>query len=113
MHYERIHEAVFLSRPNRFLANVLLNGRQESCHVKNTGRCRELFIPGVKIWIQESENPARKTKYDLISVQKGSQIVNVDSQIPNRVVEEWLWKGELFQGLTFIWKPVSERSFWR
>lgn len=102
MNYERIREARFLARPNRFLATVELNGREEVCHVKNTGRCRELLIPGARIWIQEAANPLRKTKYDLISVEKGAEIVNIDSQIPNRVVEEWLFKKELFKDLSYL-----------
>lgn len=107
MKYERIQEAVFLSRPNRFLARIRLNDREEICHVKNTGRLKELLTPGARIWIQESDNPERKTKYDLISVKKDSRIVNIDSQIPNRVAEEWLKKKELFPELSYL-KPEQK-----
>lgn len=102
MRYDGIQEAVFLSRPNRFLAHVALGGREEICHVKNTGRLGELLLPGARVWVQELDNPARKTRYDLISVEKDGKIVNVDSQIPNRVVEEWLWEKKLFPDLRLL-----------
>lgn len=102
MKYEQIKEAVFLSRPNRFLARVELEGREENCHVKNTGRLRELLLPGAKIWIQKADKPLRKTGYDLISVEKDNEIINVDSQIPNQAAEEWLLKRELFPKLTHV-----------
>lgn len=108
MKYERMKKAIFLSRPNRFLAKVELEGREELCHVKNTGRCRELLIPGTEIWIQESANPERKTRYDLINVRKGEELVNMDSQIPNRAAEEWLRNGGLFPELSLL-KP--EQTF--
>lgn len=90
MHYERIHKAVFLSRPNRFIARIELGGAQQVCHVKNTGRCAELLLPGAEIYVQKSLNPARKTQYDLISVKKGDTLINMDSQAPNQVALEWL-----------------------
>lgn len=96
MRYERRERAVFLSRPNRFLAYVRTGAGEEACHVKNTGRCRELLIPGTRIWIQRNDNPNRKTSLDLIAVEKNGQIVNVDSQIPNKVAEEWIRSGHLF-----------------
>ena len=86
MIYERIAKAAFIERPNRFIARVRLDGREETIHVKNTGRCAELLIPGAAVYIQESGNPQRKTKWDLIAVEKGSRLINMDSQIPNRVV---------------------------
>jgi len=85
----------FLSRPNRFIARVLIDGKEEICHVKNTGRCRELLTPGVRVWCQVCDNPARKTKYDLICVEKGERIINMDSQAPNTAVKEWLSGGGL------------------
>ena len=74
------------------------------CHVKNTGRCRELLIPGVRVFVQQTDNQARKTKYDLIAVYKGDMLVNIDSQAPNKVFGEWLQKGEYFKDITLI-KP--------
>ena len=96
MKYEHIEPAVFLERPNRFVAYVEQAGKREICHVKNTGRCRELLLPGCEIYVQRQENLARKTPLDLIAVRKGEKLINMDSQIPNRVVEEWLRKGNLF-----------------
>ena len=91
MEYAHVCEAIFLERPNRFLARVLLNGREETVHVKNTGRCRELLVPGRRVILAEGENPARKTKFDLICAEKpGLGLVNLDSQAPNRVMQEWL-----------------------
>ena len=85
----------FLSRPNRFIAQILLDGREERCHVKNTGRCRELLAPGAEVWCAPGDTPGRKTKFDLISVQKGSRLINMDSQAPNRSAMEWLQGGGL------------------
>ncbi len=95
MHYENMEPAVFLERPNRFVAYVEQAGKREICHVKNTGRCRELLIPGAELYVQRSDNPARKTALDLISVKKGEQWVNIDSQAPNKAVAEWLENGGL------------------
>ena len=95
MHYENMEPAVFISRPNRFVAYVEQAGKQEICHVKNTGRCRELLIPGAELYVQRSDNPARKTDLDLISVKKGAQWVNMDSQAPNKAAAEWLKNGGL------------------
>lgn len=96
MKYERILKAEFIDRPNRFIANVCIDGKKQVCHVKNTGRCRELLVPNAEIYIQESNNPTRKTKYDLIAVKKGNRIVNMDSQVPNKVVYEWLTEEKPF-----------------
>ena len=96
MNYERIHRAFFLERPNRFIAYAQLNGQKETIHVKNTGRCAELLVPGAPVYIQESANPARKTKWDLIAVEKRDRLINMDSQIPNKVVQEWIEGGNLF-----------------
>lgn len=93
MIYENIITAVFLSRPNRFIANVQIGDRKEVVHVKNTGRCRELLLPGATVILAEGRNPGRKTRYDLIAVYKeGLGLVNIDSQAPNHVVKEWLRK---------------------
>lgn len=93
MKYENTVQGKFYSRPNRFIAHVWLDGRLETVHVKNTGRCRELLLPDAPVILQKSDNPARKTKYDLISVYKGNLgWVNIDSQAPNKVMKEWLLK---------------------
>lgn len=96
MKYERIERATFLERPNRFIAYARIAGKQETIHVKNTGRCAELLVPEAEIFVQESDNPERKTKWDLIGVRKGNRLINMDSRIPNKVVEEWLRAGNLF-----------------
>ena len=102
MIYDRMVPGTFLERPNRFIAYVEIEGRKETVHVKNTGRCAELLQTGVRGYLQESENPGRKTKWDLIAVEKGSRMVNMDSQIPNKVVKEWLEAGHLFENITRI-----------
>ena len=89
MRYQRMEKATFLARPNRFIAHVLLHGEEVVCHVKNTGRCRELLIPGAEVWLERSSNPQRKTLYDLIAVRKSQQLINMDAQAPNRVFAEW------------------------
>ena len=93
MTYDNIHEAVFLDRPNRFIAHILLNGQTQVCHVKNTGRCKELLLPGAEIFVQHCVNPARKTAYDLIAVRKGQRLINMDAVAPNKVFGEWLSAG--------------------
>ncbi len=98
MNYCRIKEGIFVSRPNRFVAYVIIDGTTEKCHVKNTGRCKELLIPGVTVYLEEALNPNRSTKYSLIAVQKGSHLINMDSQAPNKVVHEWLLEGNLYKG---------------
>lgn len=104
MQYPNIHRAVFLERPNRFIARVALNGDVETVHVKNTGRCRELLIPGATVYLVASDNPTRKTRFDLVAVEKGALLVNMDSQVPNRVFEEFVRSGAFLKGLTKI-KP--------
>ena len=86
---------VFHARPNRFIAHVEIDGVMETVHVKNTGRCRELLPAGARVWCQKSDNPSRKTKYDLITVQKGDRLINMDSQAPNAAAGEWLRAGGL------------------
>lgn len=102
MTYEGVEKAVFLRRPNRFVAEVEKDGAKIICHVKNTGRCRELLLPGTEVYIQKSSNAERKTAYDLIAVKKGSQVVNMDSQIPNQVIREMLEEGRLLPNVTSI-----------
>lgn len=101
MKYKNIKAAEFISRPNRFIAKVRIDGNEETVHVKNTGRCRELLTEGCAVYLEESDNLSRKTKYDLVAVEKLRNgkpplLVNMDSQIPNAAVGEWLRKGELF-----------------
>lgn len=101
MKYKHIRKAEFICRPNRFIAEVLIDGRRETVHVKNTGRCRELLTEGCTVYLEMSDNPQRKTKYDLVAVEKQRSglpplLVNMDSQVPNDVAEEWLKKGIIF-----------------
>ena len=95
-----------MERPNRFIARIELDGELRVCHVKNTGRCRELLVPGAEIYVQERDIPSRKTKYDLIAVRKGGLLVNVDSQAPNIAFGEYAAEGRFLPGLTLI-KPES------
>ena len=98
MKYSRIQKGTFIERPNRFIAYIEINGKKETVHVKNTGRCAELLKSGVTVYVQESDNISRKTKWDLIAVEKetteGIRMINMDSQIPNKAVQEWLEKNE-------------------
>ena len=95
MIYQNMVAGTFLSRPNRFIAKVEIDGREETVHVKNTGRCRELLIPGSAVLCQRAANPSRKTRFDLICVWKGKRLVNMDSQAPNVAAGEWLASGGL------------------
>ncbi len=104
MQYQEIVEGKFLSRPNRFIAMVEIAGREEVCHVKNTGRCKELLTPNATVFLQKADNPARKTKFDLISVVKQGILINMDSQAPNQVFHEWVKKSGYFPDITLI-KP--------
>ena len=109
MRYENIKKAKFLARPNRFIAHAELDGQEVICHVKNTGRCRELLIPGeTTVYIQDhGEDTKRKTRYSLIGVEKGNLMINMDSQAPNKVVKEWIQAGEFLPGITFM-KPEKK-----
>lgn len=95
MRYANMVPGIFRNRPNRFIAHVEIDGREQVVHVKNTGRCRELLVPGVAVWCQRADNPARKTQYDLITVRKGQRLINMDSQAPNTAAREWLESGGL------------------
>lgn len=97
MEYGQMVPGVFLARPNRFVAQVEIDGQVETVHVKNTGRCRELLPPGAKVWCEKAKNPARKTQFDLIAAEKGNRLINVDSQAPNAAAREWLLAGGLGQ----------------
>lgn len=125
MQYGKILPARFLSRPNRFVARVEAEGEELVCHVKNTGRCRELLVPGATVWLEESPNPSRKTKFDLIAVEKGDRLINMDAQAPNKVFGEWATAGGFREGLTllrpettygssrfdFYWESSKSRGF--
>ncbi len=95
MRYENMVPGIFLARPDRFTAHITIGGQDLVCHVKNTGRCRELLIPGAKVWCQQAQNPNRKTLYDLIAVEKGARLINMDAQAPNAAAREWLCAGGL------------------
>ena len=127
MRYTSIVEGRFLARPNRFIAHVNLGGETTTAHVKNTGRCRELLVPGSTVYLQDwsEEHPKRKTRYDLIAVEKGPLLVNMDAQAPNRVFAEWAQGGHFREGLTllrpetkwgssrfdFYWEAAGQRGF--
>ena len=102
MTYDNIHEAVFLDRPNRFIARCEVGGESVVCHVKNTGRCRELLLPGAAVWLEESGNPVRKTRFDLVCVENRGYTVNMDSQAPNLIFGEWLSSGGCLPGVRAI-----------
>lgn len=108
MEYAAIRKAEFVARPNRFVAQVLLDGVPETVHVKNTGRCRELLTPGAAVYLAQGDNPNRKTRYDLVAVEKGSLLVNMDSQAPNKVFAEWAGAGQFRPGLMLL-RP---ETFW-
>lgn len=115
MKYKKIIKGEFISRPNRFTATVKINGTTETVHVKNTGRCKELLIPGCTVYLSVADNDKRKTKYDLISVLKEREnkcpiLINMDSQIPNSVVEEWLKNGNLFSENAVIRREVKYKN---
>ncbi len=95
MQYGKMVSGIFRARPNRFIAHIEIDGKEEVCHVKNTGRCRELLPPGAAVWCLDAASPARKTQYDLIAVQKGHRLINMDSQAPNIAAREWLETGGL------------------
>ncbi len=114
MRYQNIYKATFLARPNRFIAKVLLDGEELTVHVKNTGRCKELLVPGCTVYLEKSSNPARKTAYDLVAVEKSVErrlpddpgapyrLINMDSQAPNKLFEEWAKEGHFVPGLTSL-----------
>lgn len=95
MRYGNMVEGSFRARPNRFIAHVEIDGKLEVCHVKNTGRCRELLSEGARVWCLDAGSPNRKTRYDLITVQKEERLINMDSQAPNAAAKEWLLSGGL------------------
>jgi sugar fermentation stimulation protein A len=104
MKYNNIYTGKFLNRPNRFIANVEIDGKSQVVHVKNTGRCKELLTENATVFLEKSNNPTRKTQYDLVAVYKGDRLINMDSQAPNKVFGEYLENGGLFDN-TVIIKP--------
>lgn len=104
MKYENIKEGRFLARPNRFLARVEINGQEEVCHVKNTGRLTELLMPGAKVYVEEHNNPKRKTRFSLIAIEKEGTLYNIDSQAPNKAAKEWVEQGGFLPDVTLV-KP--------
>ena len=104
MKYVNVKKGIFIDRPNRFIANVEIDGAVEVVHVKNTGRCKELLVEGVTVFVQEFENSNRKTKFDLIAVCKGDELYNIDSQAPNKVFYEWVLKSRYLGDIDYI-KP--------
>ena len=112
MKYKNIEKGRFIERPNRFIARVEINGQTETVHVKNTGRCKELLQKGCDVYLEKSDNPERKTKYDLVAVEKIREgkpplLINMDSQIPNAAAEEWLRKGNIFSENAVIRREVK------
>lgn len=102
MRYFHIRKAEFICRPNRFIAHVLMDGEEVICHVKNTGRLKELLLPGATVFLEESDNMTRKTRFDLVGVLRGDEVVNIDSQAPNQAVGEWLKSGGLFEDVSYV-----------
>lgn len=108
MIYPKVKKGIFLERPNRFIAKVQIDDKIETCHVKNTGRCRELFLPGVEVYVEDHGVLAhRKTRYSVICVKKGSNWVNIDSQVPNKLAVEWLKEGKLFPTINYLKSEVK------
>ena len=110
MRYQEIKQGYFIARPNRFIAQVELDGQIELCHVKNTGRCRELLTPRAVVYVECHHDPKRKTRFSLIAVEKGELLINMDSQAPNKVVGDWLQAGGLFPQLNFLKPECRYRS---
>lgn len=104
MKYTNIVEGKFIERPNRFIAYCEVDGKTETCHVKNTGRCRELLVKGARVLLEKSDNEKRKTPYDLVSVYKGERLINMDSQAPNKMFGEFVSEGRFINGVKLI-KP--------
>ena len=110
MQYGQVVTGCFLERPNRFIARVEVDGEEKVCHVKNTGRCRELLTPRAKVILAKGENPNRKTEYDLVAVYKGERLINLDSQAPNAVFGEWVRQSGYFPNLTLVKPEYTYRN---
>ena len=109
MKYHNITEANFISRPNRFIAIVDIAGKELTVHVKNTGRCKELLLPGSRVYLEKASNPERKTPYDLVAVEHEGRIINIDSQAPNAVVKEWLQGQQVYSKIQPEYKYGNSR----
>ncbi len=107
MYYPNVKEGIFVERVNRFIANVYINDKLETCHVKNTGRCKEILVNDSKVLVQEFDSNSRKTKFDLISVYKGRKLINIDSQIPNKMFGEFLNSSCLFKDINYFKSEVT------
>ena len=107
MRYGNTVRGTFVSRPNRFIAKVLVEGKEETVHVKNTGRCREILVPGTQVVLEDSCNPSRKTRYDLIAAYKGGNLINIDSQSPNKAFGEFITESGIFGGTPAVHPEYS------
>lgn len=105
--YGNTVRGTFVSRPNRFIAKVLVEGKEETVHVKNTGRCREILVPGTQVVLEDSRNPSRKTRYDLIAAYKGGNLINIDSQSPNKAFGEFITESGIFGGTPAVHPEYS------
>lgn len=110
MRYENICEGVFISRPNRFVADVMINGELHTVHVKNTGRCRELLVRNARVFLEKSDSKSRKTAYDLVAVEKNGRLINMDSHAPNKAVEELFQEGGIFKDIKLLKREVVFNS---
>lgn len=108
--YKNIRHGIFISRPNRFIANVSIDGQSHVCHVKNTGRCRELLYEGVEVILEKSDSQSRKTEYDLVAVYKGDRLINIDSQAPNKVFGEWAKESGYFGKIDLLKPECTYKS---
>lgn len=102
MQYQNVVPGRFVDRPNRFIAHVELNGQVQTVHVKNTGRCKELLIPGAVVYLEGNDDPNRKTAWDLVAVEKNERLINMDAQAPNRVFGEWVREGKFLPNVTLV-----------
>lgn len=110
MKYANIKEVIFIERVNRFIAHIDIDGKIEVCHVKNTGRCKEILVKGCRVFVQEFDSKIRKTKFDLISVYKGNRLINIDSQVPNKMFSEWVKLGNLFKDIKVFKSEVFYKN---
>lgn len=110
MKYVNIEQGIFIERVNRFIAHIDIDGKVEVCHVKNTGRCKEILVKGCKVFVQEFDSKIRKTKFDLISVYKGNRLINIDSQVPNKMFSEWIKLGNLFKDIKVFKSEVFYKN---
>lgn len=107
MRYQNIRKGIFKKRENRFIALIEIDGKIEKCHVKNTGRCKELLVFNVEVFVEENFSEKRKTRFSLISVIKNNKLINMDSQAPNKAVSEWIKSGGLFNGVNLLKSEVK------